>query len=310
MGDGSWFGQASYHIPLIGSIRQPVRILCLFQLGAALMVAGGAQLLNSWLVGHKAWFYLIGLGLGSVGAWEIQTQAEILVQPRSAALYPGNYYTPPAGIAGLLPRQESTFPARYGITFPGLLPPNYGNVTGAMSTRGHRATMQIEYYNYLAKDWNPSSENFRRLGLEYVISVEPIPGLELTHSLQANGVHVYRRSEPLGIFYFTSDSTTQRATLEAIHWGENSVKLTLAPLQSGRLCFAQPYFPGWHAQVDGRKVAIEDHGGLMTIPLADPAREVSFVYAPKWLTPSALISLLTFALIAIGLIGHFLRPSS
>lgn len=310
MGDGSWLGKASYHVPLVGSIRQPVRILCLFQLGAAMLVAGGVDRLASWLAGRKLVLYAMGFVLTGVGAWEIQGQAASLVQPRSAPFYPGNFYAPPADIARLIPRQDASFPSRYEITFPGLLPPNYGNVSGALSTRGHRATMQMGYYDYLAKDWNPVSENFRRLGLEYVISREPLPGLAWTHSQHENGVHVYRAPEPLSVFYIIFGRIAQSARLDNIQWQENSVKLTLSSRQSGRLCFAQPYYRGWQARVDGRKVEIENHDGLMSIPLVEPAREVSFIYAPKWLTPLAALSVLTSMLITFGLFGHlFRRPT-
>jgi len=189
-----------------------------------------------------------------------------------------------------------------------LLPPNLGNVTGALSVRGHRATMQMNYFDYLGRDWSASGESFRRLGLRYVLSREPLPGLR---ELAPQGdVHLYERPSPLGIFYFVDQTLPPvPARIDAIAWHDNSMELTLAEGQSGRLVFAQPRYPGWHVGIDGRHAKLEAADIFLAVDVPPGGRHLEFYYRPFWLWPSIALALLAAAVL-VGAAANCWRESA
>jgi hypothetical protein len=84
-----------------------------------------------------------------------------------------------------------------------------------------------------------------------------------------------------------------------VHDTGERVVVRLPPNASGRLILADTYYPGWTATVDGRQVSIQRYQGyLRAISIPPGAREATFTYQPRWLTPALLTSLATLLVTA------------
>ena len=290
MGDGSYPGRLSYYFPGVGMVRQPVRILCLYHLAAGILVAGGVDFMlkkASRLPG-PVWCGLAAIPVIAL-AGEAAANGVRNLQSRQAGLYPPTYYSA-AKKLGWSARTLATPGAAYRyITSPDdVLPPNYGNVDGSLSLRGHRATMQMRYFKYLRRDWSPTGESFRRLGLRYVFSRTP---LNLPRIASAGDLVLYERPDALSVFQIIDDTSARSARLTDIRWNDNSVTLTPAPDESGRLLFAQVRYPGWQVRVDGRRAELLKEGDFFAVNLPLGSHSVAFNYRPLWLWPAAVLAL-------------------
>lgn len=296
MGDGSALGRLSYRVPVLNAVREPVRILCIYHLAVSFLVAlGTAFLLEKirWRVaGQLAGIAALGLCLAEAFAY-----ADLLAQPRGTPYDPRSYYAD-KGLDSVLENTlgDGRSPSRYYAEPNDLLPPNLGNVLPMLSLRGHRATMQISYFDYLCADWNPESESFRRLGMRYLVTQKPRPGLETV--AKAGDIYVQERTDYLGVFYLLQQGLPKRLDLEKVSWGENSVRLSLpAGHAGGVLVFAQPHYPGWRARVDGESRKLEKEGIFEAVRLAPSDKVVEFSYRPAWLWPSVAAALAVWTLI-------------
>ena len=72
--------------------------------------------------------------------------------------------------------------------------------------------------------------------------------------------------------------------------------------------FSVPYDPGFTARVDGEEVVIEKvDGGLMAIPVPAGEHNIEFTYFPAGLKVCSIISMLTAAVIIVGVIWKNVR---
>jgi hypothetical protein len=60
----------------------------------------------------------------------------------------------------------------------------------------------------------------------------------------------------------------------------------------GILVLSDPFYPGWQAEIDGKKVRIlPAYWGLRGVPVDERSQEVVFRYRPWWLVPAAVMTL-------------------
>ncbi|WP_404420871.1 hypothetical protein [Nibricoccus sp. IMCC34717] len=301
MGDGSWLGKAAYHLPLLGAIREPSRILCLFHLGAAILIAGGVDSILKIEGKRRAIKVATVVLFGFLTIIELAGHARTLIPPRTMKMYPGNYYSDFwATELARRTQYNPEGPFRYMALPNELLPPNLGNTAGAMSTRGHRATMQMNYLQFLNRDWKPGGETFHRLGLRFIVSREPIPNF--IKVLEYDGLGLWERPDALPIFHFVSNIGYTAAPIEKVKWNSNSVDIELGEHPAIRMIFAQVPFPGWHVKIDGNEAKLIDHDGLLAVDIDQNTCNVSFIYQPKWLVPLSALTILALLLIATSLI--------
>lgn len=306
MGDGSWLGQAAYHVPLLGAIREPARTLCLFHLGACLLLGVGVDFLLQ-RIGRKSWVLWGGFALIAAGlVFELNGFTGRLILPRTMPMYPTTYYDEHWSTElRKLTREAPGGPYRF-ISLPNeLLPPNLGNSSGALSARGHRATMQIGYRRFLDQNWDPAGPVFRRLGLRYVVSRDPVPGLSFVE--EYGGLKLWERPDPVGVFHFTGPSGLSAAPIKHVSWHTNSVRVELDEHPATRFVFAQVMYPGWKVEVGDRAATLVDEQGLMAVDLPAGRSNVTFLYRPRWFLPLAVISA---GLLLIVLGGAILLPKN
>jgi hypothetical protein len=143
--------------------------------------------------------------------------------------------------------------------------------------------MLISEFDYISRGgWGPgASDSLDRLGIRWVVSEKPIEGLISVG--QGPGYFLYERPGSLSAFWTLDPATgtRERAPVEAVEWGANSVKVRLGSIAPGhKLVFAQPAYPGFVAYADESRVAIGREEIFPAITLDGAVREVTFAYRP------------------------------
>jgi uncharacterized membrane protein YfhO len=99
------------------------------------------------------------------------------------------------------------------------------------------------------------------------------------------------------------DSTSVRATLA--EWAPGKMRVTLQGTdpRSTYLVIGENWYPDWHAEVDGKSVAVHrgDHT-LLTVVLPSGAREVTLAFGSARYRLGRLVTLLA-VLVVVGLAG-------
>ncbi len=101
------------------------------------------------------------------------------------------------------------------------------------------------------------------------------------------------------LWTLAADGARRRAPVTAARWRGDSVAFDLAPLPAATtLVFAQPFYPGWRASVDGRATAIGHEEIFSAIALPPGSRRVVFAYRPDQRPAAALTLAACLALAA------------
>jgi hypothetical protein len=162
--------------------------------------------------------------------------------------------------------------------------------------------MRIAAYNRLVapgegnwlvelRDFPPTFDSYdcplaRSLGLEFLVlgkPIEQVPNLKTRPKvdlLQAGPyLWVYRLQNPLPRVGFAAGAEEGRARIVA--WRSDRVEIEADSAQGGLLVLRDPYYPGWFAEVDGRKVAIRRTERLFRGVDVPPGRHrILFYFAP------------------------------
>ncbi|WP_309396208.1 hypothetical protein [Cerasicoccus maritimus] len=292
-------GWISYVMPLMGQVREPVRAMCMFTLGAATIAAMGCHLL---LVREtlKRWRLVIATGVFALVLFESYIFENNRTMPLAEGMHPSTYYAKEGVIEELelLTNLPSGNRYRYQAFPNDLIPPNSGNVYELMGTRGHRATMGRPIFNYFARDWDPHSANYDVLGLRYLVSNERMEGFKEVRKF--DDVYLYEREGALPVLWLLNEQGEKLAApVESVDWGVNSVRITLEAEVSGLLVFAQPDYPGWVVSVDGLPRDIEVWDIFQAVMVSPGDSIVEFAYRPKRFFAGLLVALgvLLFAML-------------
>ncbi|MBD3229220.1 MAG: YfhO family protein [Candidatus Lokiarchaeota archaeon] len=91
--------------------------------------------------------------------------------------------------------------------------------------------------------------------------------------------------------------------LTIIEYSPNKIKIVVNTTSSGFLIFSQPYYPGWDAYDNGRKVEVHvANHALMGINIGSGSHLVEFVYKPKSFKIGLLVSLFSWSLVSVLLL--------
>ncbi len=304
-GNLPWIAQLSYHLPLLAQVRSPVRAIYLYGFAATLLSVMGMKILIEWTT---KWHVMIGKIIAmilfiavSIEAWNFTAR---LGDPMSPSQYPPTYYFQNKTLSELI-RLSNTGPLIYRyIAIPvDLLPPNAGNIFPILNVMGHRASMMQSFNKYF--DWNMQSSPLDRLGVRWIVTKTPVEGFPIIY--KDNDYVIQERPKALPVFWLydtvTGDQTP--ASIENVHWDQNSVQLQLNKHPAGRLVFAQPFYPGWIATVDNQKVTVQEHEIFLSIEIPEDSKFITFDYAPN-LTPWIIITVSAF-LVFLVFLGIFIR---
>jgi hypothetical protein len=303
LGGHTIVGRISWYVPILSYVREPIRILFLYQFAMSVLAAVGAQRLSELITKNRRRQMvccLIFIGLILFEAFRLQDR---LFQPNGSGLTPRQYYARTKIIDYLELRSMAEGEIYRIHNYNDALPANIGNVYPHIhSTLGHRATMYAPYAQYLNRDSALTSVTLDKLGAKYIVSLERLDNLQ--EVMFADGVHVYEREHPLPVFQvLTGDQKLKPAVISGIKWSQNTAQFTLENPEAGQLVFAQPYYPGWRVYVDNKRREITKSDIFMSVQLFGNEKDVAWVYAPyyRW------VGLVTIILVIVGFL-YSLRP--
>ncbi len=298
-----------FHLPLLPQLRNPIRAVYLFSFAAAVLAATGLDVLRR-LLGR--------LHPGTALAVVIAVLLAVLVQVaqfdrgvgRSAdnpEFAPAYYGRNPALDAVVRLSNRGPLVDRFYALPRDLVPPNAGDLVPVLNVLGQRATMLVPLFDLLSRNWGPvASPGLDRLGVRWVVSDHPIDELPLVE--QGRGYRIYERPGALSVLWIDGIAGTppRRAPVRAADWTSNRVRFSLQPLPAGtRLVFAQPFYPGWQARVDGHRVAIGHDDIFPAVVVPAGARVLEFAYRPSLLAGKLLTAFAT--LLLLGSLGAWQR---
>ncbi len=299
-----------FHLPLLSQLRTPIRAVYLVGFAAAALAAIGFDAMRAALAAGLGPLHgrRIAGALAAVLGCGIATQLVLFDRgvgrprdnPEFAPLYYGRN---PALDAVVRLANQGPLVDRIDAQPRDLVPPNAGDVAPVLNVMGQRATMLVPLFDTLAQGWGPGvSAPLDRLGVRWVVSDHAIDGLALRAS--GPGYRIYERPGSLSVFWMIGpDRVPGRAPVRDAAWGFDTVTIRLSPPGAPtRLVFAQPWYPGWTARIDGRPAPLTREGLFAAVDLPAGAGTVSFVYRPALWLPGG-VTVATAAILAAAWIA-------
>lgn len=309
LGSQTPVGWVNDHVPGLRSIREPVRNLCLYQAGMAMLAGLGVDLLRSlpWPRVRQAVLVAAVVLFGAQASTRVSSLPTRLDDQARAADQAYRHAMLPV----LQRRVQGTGSSYRTIVEPkDLLPPNLGHVFGVATRLGHRSSMLATYYHYLAHDWTPGSDRSDRLAMRYVVSDRPFEGFVPVAA--AGGLHLSERTRALPVFQF-ENALGQVGPLPAAApaWTLNSVSVAYDVPERGTVVFAQMLYPGWLAVLDGEPAALGPTAeGFVEVPTPAGRHRLELHYSPSWLPVGLALWMVLVLSIAASAMLTSSRPSS
>ena len=298
-------GWLIYSLPVLNMVREPIRILYLYQFCFAALAAFGLQMVLNRIPqprGRLAIFIIITCFF----AFEAQQNAYALKASTKYPLTPDQAYkrTP---LIGFLEERDHANPGMYRVVGSAEhIPPNAGDVFRFSTAIGHRSTMLMTFFDLLNKNGSISSQTLDRFATRYVVTDKPIEGLTLLSSF--NGLLLCECPTVRPVFRW--GGSTERALsniIGPVRWGKNWVNVQVTTSEPSKLIFVESQYPGWHARVSGVAAAIKPRDGFMCVTVPPGTSTVQWSYWPWWLIPGMVCWLLGTAILAGFLFsGRFL----
>ena len=292
------FGWLAYRLPLLNMVREPVRILYLYQFCFATLAAFGLQVALSGIPQRTArvtifvvvWVFFASEARQNGFPWWLPTKSPITADQ----LYKK---TP---LITFLEERNQADPGMYRVLArpKELIPPNCGDIFQLNTVLGYRSSMLISYFDLLSRDWSLSSQALDQIGARYVVTDKPSEGLTLLSSF--NNLLLYERPASRAVFRWSgSPDQTASATIGLVKWQRNGVTLEVATNQRNKLTFAESNFPGWHARINGAATAIDSSWPhFMSVTVPSGKSTIQWSYHPWWLIPGMCCWLLGVAILA------------
>src|SRR5204863_2454249 len=250
------FGWLAYRPPLLNMVREPVRILYLYQFCFATLAASGLQMALNGILRRGGRFTIFVIVM-SIFACEAQQNGFPRWVPTDSPLTADQAYRKTPVITFLEERNRAD-PGMYRVLArpKDLIPPNSGDIFRLSTVLGYRSSMLIAYFDLLSRDWSLSSQALAQVGARYVVTDKPSEGLTFLSSF--DGLLLYERPAARGVFHWSgSPDQVVSATIGPVEWQKNRVNLEVATNQPLKLTFAETNYPGWHVRINGVATAID-----------------------------------------------------
>ena len=299
------FGLLLTMIPGFSSVREPARILFVYDFSVAITVSIGITFVAN-LLGKTTIKAIQRISITGILSW-IWGLAAVIAVLFYAVDYNAGKQAPAIGeTTGTVQYEKNEliefmidevskdidagFLYRYTCdTLEETLTPNLGSVYNELlGTHGHRATMSVKYFDYLGNNgWNWNEKLADDFAVKYLVTQSGADSdrfSNYTYLKTINDHDVYIRHEPQNyISLWTDEEKSRELKAESIEKKTNSISFASTVPEDGMIRLAQMYYPGWTAIIDGKTVEIdEDENGFIWIKVDAGAHEIQFCYKPWW----------------------------
>ncbi len=280
------FGWLAYRLPLLNMVREPVRILYLYQFCFATLAASGLQMVLNGIPQRSGRFtiFVIVMSIFGCEAWQNGFPSRGASTNSPLTVDQAYRKTP---LITFLEERNRADPGMYRVLArpKDLIPPNSGDIFRLSTVLGYRSSMLIAYFDLLSRDWSLSSQALDQVGARYVVTDKPSEGLTFLSSF--DGLLLYERPAARAVFRWSgSPDQAASGTIGLVKWQRNGVNLEIATNQPLKLTFAESNYPGWHVRINGVATAIDPSWPhFMSVTVPSGTSTVQWSYHPWWLIP-------------------------
>jgi hypothetical protein len=282
------FGWLTYRLPLLNMVREPVRILYLYQFCFATLAAFGLQMALTGIPRRSLRFTIFVMVM-TIFVCEAQQNGFPSLGPSTDSPLTVDQAYRKTPLITFLEEQNRMDPGMYRVLArpKDLIPPNAGDIFRLSTVLGYRSSMLITYFDLLNRDWSFSSKALNQIGARYVVTDKPSEGLNFLSSF--NGLLLYERPAARAVFHWRNGTgEAAQGTIRQVKWQKNSVNLEVTTKQPTVLIFAESNYPGWYARINGIATAIKSSGQLMSVTVPAGTSTVQWWYRPWWLVPGSV----------------------
>ena len=186
--------------------------------------------------------------------------------------------------------------------------PNLGAWEGLEASDGYLASVSRNVYDFMAQDW---ARGRLLANTVYTVSKERVRDLQVEVYSDPSGWKVFRNpdayprawteheveniSMPAGMAGSLPDTgeCEGREPVESVKNTPHEIVAMVSMQCSGFVIFADPYYPGWQAYLDGKRVPIYPaYGALRAIAVGAGRHRMEFVYRPRSVYVGAVLTAL------------------
>jgi hypothetical protein len=144
-------------------------------------------------------------------------------------------------------------------------------------------------------NFSPDPDLLGLLNVEFLVSDFPLKIDGLAELDKVNETYIYKNERARPRAWVQSDEEEVSAA-EILIWTPNQV--VISAFGPGRLILSEVDYPGWVAQLDGNRTAIEPYAGILRSVVLTPGKhEIAFQFLPGsllfgWYVPLAIIVVL------------------
>jgi hypothetical protein len=303
LGSTTSLGTFVYHIPILNRVREPSRIIYLYQFCVATLAASGLQLITRGIPKRHDRI-LVVLAVSGLFAFEASRNANSVLGATNTPVSADLAYEHSPLIRALERNSLSSGSLYRVMARPNeLIPPNGGDIFSFSTVVGHRSSMLISYFDFLNSNWSMTSPTLDQASARYVVTNEPNPNLLLLACDAGKMLYERRTARPIFRFQLEGDAAPL-STINEVTWKRNRVDLQVSVGQPARLIFAESAFPGWTVRVNGALAPLAPSGPFMSVDVRQGRSTVEWRYRPWWLVPGMLLWFMGGLAISIMGIPH------
>jgi hypothetical protein len=195
-----------------------------------------------------------------------------------------------ADIADFLKRQPGWFRVQFDED---AVPYNFGDWQGIEQFGGYTASMPERVQRMFGDPRSP-----RLFGIEYRVAKQPVAPWIVEVFWSRSGLNVYRAPEIRDPLWAVHDRDCGGAdSLHVFSRVSDAMAIDADLACGGRIVAGDPWYTGWRAWVDGRRVRIEEFEGVVrAVPVPAGRHSVEFRYRPGSVYWGAALSVLGLAI--------------
>jgi hypothetical protein len=184
------------------------------------------------------------------------------------------------------------------------IPANFGDFYGIEQVDGYLASMPVNIHRILGEHEMP-----RWFGVEFYIGRKPAKPEQIEVFQSRTGIKVYRNPGIEQPLWTEHDSPcTSGDHVQVIERTPGAMTIDADLKCDGRVVAGDPWFQGWRAQIDGKRVRIQEYAGVIrAVPVAAGKHRIEFQYRPGSVYWGAALS--ACGLLLAGLIYRFDRTN-
>jgi hypothetical protein len=261
-------------VPMIEKAREPAFAVVIAQLAIAALAALGLSRLPAWAAP-------VALVLFLAEAVNHGPRFERLDRPNGFLTMQRDQ----APVIEFLRRQPGWFRVDFDDS---IIPYNAGDLYGIEQFGGWVSSMPLRVHRVLGHQETP-----RTYGIRYRVSAAPNHPAQREVFRTASGLKVFedpRIGEPMWAHHESPCNVTDRFRLVRREPERVLVEAELGC--DGLAVVGDPYYPGWRAYLDGKRVPIQEVDGVRAVRAAAGRRQIEFRYRPASAYLGASLTLL------------------